>query len=59
MTTLEVRLDLPDRLAREAEAAGLLTPKGLSRLLKDAMRQRGTPQAAVDERDSIGDNGRA
>lgn len=40
MTTLEVKLDLPDRLAREAQAAGLLTPRALSRLLKDAMQRR-------------------
>lgn len=40
MTTLEVTLDLPDRLAREALAAGMLTPKALSRLLKEAMQRR-------------------
>ena len=40
MTTLEVKLDLPDRLAREARAAGLLTSEALSDLLKDAMRRR-------------------
>lgn len=40
MTTLEVTLDLPDRLAREAQAAGMLTPKALSRLLKEAMQRR-------------------
>lgn len=40
MTTLEVRLDLPDQLALEAKAAGLLTPKVLARLLKDAIRRR-------------------
>ncbi len=40
MTTLEVTLDLPDRLAREAQAAGLLTSKALSGLLRDAMRRR-------------------
>ena len=40
MTNLELKLNLPDRLAREAQAAGLLTPEALSRLLKDAMRQR-------------------
>lgn len=44
MTTLEVKLDLPDRLAREAQAAGLLTPKALSRLLKDAMQRRAAQQ---------------
>ena len=40
MTTLEVTLDLPDRMAREARAAGLLTPHALRGLIKDAMRQR-------------------
>jgi hypothetical protein len=40
MTTLEVKLDLPDRLAREAQAAGLLTPQALARLLRDAMRRQ-------------------
>jgi negative regulator of replication initiation len=40
MTTLELSLSLPDRLAREAQAAGLLTSKALSRLLKDAMQRR-------------------
>lgn len=40
MTTLELTLNLPDRLAREAQAAGLLTPEALSDLLKDAMRRR-------------------
>jgi hypothetical protein len=40
MTTLELTLSLPDRLAKEAEAAGLLTSKALSRLLKDAMQRR-------------------
>lgn len=40
MTTLEVTLDLPDRLAREAQEAGLLTPSALSRLLREAMQRR-------------------
>lgn len=40
MTTFELKLNLPDRLAREAQAAGLLTPEALSDLLKDAMRRR-------------------
>jgi hypothetical protein len=40
MTTLELKLNLPDRLAREAQAAGLLTPEALSDLLEDAMRRR-------------------
>jgi hypothetical protein len=40
MTTLQVRLELPERLAREALAAGLLTPKALRGMVKDAMRRR-------------------
>lgn len=40
MTTLELKLDLPDRLAREAMAAGLLTPKALREMVTDAMRRR-------------------
>ncbi len=40
MTTLELKLDLPIRLAREAQAAGLLTPEGIRELLQDAMRRR-------------------
>lgn len=40
MTTLELKLDLPSRLAREAQAAGLLTPDALARLIEDAMRRR-------------------
>lgn len=40
MTTLRLKLDLPDRLAREAQAAGLLTPEAIKQLLQDAMRRR-------------------
>ncbi len=40
MTTLEVKLDLPDRLAREARAAGLLTPNALRGMLEYAMQRR-------------------
>ena len=40
MTSPELKLELPDRLAREAMAAGLLTPRALRELLKDAMQRR-------------------
>ena len=40
MTTLEIKFDLPDRLAREAKEAGLLTPGALSDLVREAMRRR-------------------
>jgi uncharacterized protein YdbL (DUF1318 family) len=39
MTKVELTLALPDSLAREAEAAGLLTPEAIERLLSDAVRQ--------------------
>ena len=39
MTTLELKVDLPDSLAKEAKAAGLLTPEGIERLLRDALRR--------------------
>jgi len=39
MTTLELKLNLSDRLAREAQAAGLRTPQALAARLKDAMRR--------------------
>jgi len=40
MAVLEVKINLPDRPARDAEAAGLLTAKALSRLPRDAMRRQ-------------------
>lgn len=38
-TTLQLRLEVPDRLAREANAAGLLTTRALSRMLAAAVRR--------------------
>jgi hypothetical protein len=40
MTTLEVTLELPDSLAKEAEQAGLLAPEELERLVREALRVR-------------------
>lgn len=40
MITLEFTLELPDRLARDAQAAGLLTPRALRAMLKDAVQRR-------------------
>ncbi len=42
MTHLE--LILPDSLAREAEAAGLLTSQAIERLLREAVRRRRVEQ---------------
>ena len=40
MTTLHVQLTLPDRLAQEVEASGLLQPEALERLLRDELHRR-------------------
>lgn len=40
MTILEVKLNLPDQLAQEAQAAGLLAPEVLARLVREALRVR-------------------
>jgi hypothetical protein len=40
MTTLEVKLTLPDPLATEAKEAGLLSPQELERLVREALRAR-------------------
>lgn len=40
MTKLKLQLELPDRLAREAQDAGLLTSGAIKRLLQDAVRRR-------------------
>ena len=41
---LELKLRLPDSLAREAEANGLLTPQGLEALLREAVQRRHVTQ---------------
>lgn len=38
MTTLEI--DLPESLAKEAQAAGLLAPEELGRLVREALRAK-------------------
>lgn len=40
MTTLELKLSLPDRLAQEAQAAGLLTPEAIESMLREALRRQ-------------------
>lgn len=46
MTTLELRLDLPDRLAEDATRLGLLEPETLRTLLREAVRNRRLAQLA-------------
>ncbi|MCC6681314.1 MAG: hypothetical protein IT445_10485 [Phycisphaeraceae bacterium] len=40
MPDIELKLTLPDALAREAEAAGLLTPDAIERLLRQEVRRQ-------------------
>ncbi len=47
MTTLQVKLELPDPLAAEAKAAGLLTPEHLERMLREALRARRAEKLAA------------
>jgi hypothetical protein len=37
---MELKLNLPDTLANEAQAAGLLTPQAIERLLREAVRSK-------------------
>ncbi len=40
MTTLELKLNLPDELAQEAQRAGLLTEQAVERLIEEAVRRQ-------------------
>ena len=39
MTELELKLSLPDQLANQARAAGLVTSEAIERLVRDAIRK--------------------
>jgi post-segregation antitoxin (ccd killing protein) len=39
MTELELKLSLPDQLATQAKAAGLLTAEAIERLVREAIRK--------------------
>ncbi len=38
--SVEITLALPEHLAREAEASGLLTPEAVERMLREEIRRR-------------------
>jgi len=42
MTELELKLSLPDQLATQAKAAGLLTSEAIERLVRQAIRKAAT-----------------
>lgn len=51
MTRLNFDLELPDSLVKQAKEAGLLEPKAITRLLREAVRQRAADELfkAMDE----------
>jgi post-segregation antitoxin (ccd killing protein) len=49
----ELKVTLPDRLAREAREAGLLTPRAIQRLLREAMRRRAAAREFLSVADRI------
>jgi len=53
MTTLELKVNLSDRLAREARAAGLLTPQALERLLSNALARQRAADALLSVADEV------
>jgi hypothetical protein len=46
MTTLELKLNVPDRLAQDAAQMGLLSPESLQAMLREAVRNRRIAQLA-------------
>lgn len=52
MNALEIKLTLPEGLARKAEANGLLTPESLEALLRAELRRRRVNQL-FDEADRL------
>lgn len=46
MTMLELKLNLPDQLAKDAAQMGLLKPDSLQMLLREAVRKRRIAQLA-------------
>lgn len=39
MTTVELKVWLPDQLASQAQAAGILTSEGIERLVREALKR--------------------
>ena len=40
MTTLQLKLTLPQQLAKQAKAAGLLTPEAIASMLREQLRRQ-------------------
>ena len=44
MTTLELKLNLPDELAQRAQSAGLLTPQAIEGMLREQLKRQAGEQ---------------
>lgn len=44
MTTLELKLNLPDELAQRAQSAGLLTPEAIESMLREQLQRQSGEQ---------------
>jgi hypothetical protein len=53
----ELKVTLPDRLAREAREAGLLSPKAIQRLIREAMRRRTALREFLSVADRVAEAG--
>ena len=47
MTTLELKLTLPQQLAKQAKAAGLLTPEAITLMLREQLRRQAGKELRV------------
>lgn len=47
MTTLELKLTLPQQLAKQAKAAGLLTPEAITSMLREQLRRQAGEELRV------------
>ncbi len=47
MTTLELKLTLPQQLAKQAKAAGLLKPEAITSMLREQLRRRAGEELRV------------
>lgn len=51
MTTVELKVWLPDQLASQAEAAGILTSEGIERLVREALKREAGRQLTAIAKD--------
>lgn len=48
-----IQMDLPDAIAQDAQAAGLLTPQALERLLSNALARQGAANYLLSIADEV------